>query len=522
MRNCILKTSILIIALLLAMPVIAFGADQSGSLYAPGKVLVKFKSLPSARALKDFALSHNLVKDKRIPRIDVFRFSISNAENVPDAVKKVAADRLVEFAEPDYIRYANYLPNDPLYSQQWDMTRVELPLFWDVQKGVQSVIVAVTDTGIDLDHPDLVNQLWQNPGEIPGNNIDDDHNGYRDDYNGYDFAGDGVFPLEGAEDPIPDDTYVGHGTHVSGTIAAQQDNSIGISGEAPGVKIMAVRVLGGILGAGFSSDIAEGVIYATDNGASVINMSLGGTMKTMTEYNSLKYAWDNNVFIAAAAGNEGDTGNPIGYPAAYCFTTSVGATDSLDNIASFSTHNVFVEVSGPGVEILSTVPGGVYESSGWSGTSMATPHVAGLAALLYSQYPGIANWQVRSMLQSGVIDRGAAGWDAFYGYGRVDCSTLLAVPLPSANTLQILSPPQGSTFPSGSLVALLWTKVAGAASYKVHAWIPGGGYKVITTTTPYYTVPPSQRLAAGSYTIKVEAYDGVGGLITYGVVGFNK
>ncbi len=520
MKSLLRKVSITVLAIFLMLPIAAQAADSS-DLYAPGKVLVKFKSLPSGNELKNFATSHRLLVDKQIPRIDVFRFAISDGQKVPDVVKRIAADRRVEFAEPDYIRYATYTPSDPLFSQQWDMTKIGLPLFWDVELGDPTIIVAVLDTGVDLDHPDLVNQLWQNPGEIPGNGDDDDLNGYDDDYNGYDFAGDGPLPGQGAEDPIPDDTYVGHGTHVSGTIAAEQDNGIGISGEAPGVKIMAVRVLGGILGAGYSSDISDGVIYAADNGASVINMSLGGTAKSATEYNALKYAWDNNVFIAAAAGNEGDSGNPISYPAAYVFTMSVGATDSNDVIAMFSTHNIFLEISAPGVNILSTVPPGVYED-GWSGTSMATPHVAGLAALLYSANANIANWQVRAMLQAGVIDRAAAGWDAFHGYGRADSSELLAEPVPSTSVLQILTPPAGVKFPSGSVVSLLWSKVAGAVNYRITATIPGGGNKIIMTSVPYYTVPPSQAMPVGNYLVKVEALDGSNAVISSDTVTFSK
>jgi subtilisin family serine protease len=402
------------------------------------------------------------------------------------------------------------------------MTLMGLPFYWDVEKGDPNVIVAVLDTGIDLDHPDLVNQLWQNAGEIPGNGVDDDANGYTDDLNGYDFAGDGWFPRPGAEDPVPEDLYVGHGTHVSGTIAAQQDNDEGISGEAPGVKIMAVRALGGILGAGYSSDIAESIIYAADNGAKVINMSLGGTAKSLTEYSALQYAWDHNVFIAAAAGNDGDSGNSLNYPAAYVFAMSVGATDSADNIAPFSTHNEFVEVSAPGVEILSTVPGGAYESAIWSGTSMATPHAAGLAGLLYSQYPDLKNWQARRMLQGGAIDRGASGWDEFFGFGRADCESLLETTVPSQDVLKIITPPEGVTFRSDALVSGLWNPVSGAVIYRVTITLPNGDVKVRNVTTPYVTASPYVSLPTGDYSVTVEAQDESGAVIASDSVSFSR
>jgi thermitase len=515
------RIGIVLFALLLTLPMMAFGADDGASSYHVSRVLVKFKQVPSQDEVRSFALSHRLRFERAIPEIDVFCFHISRGERVAKAVRRLARDGRVEFAEPDYIRFATYTPNDPMFSSQWDMTRIGLPTYWDLELGDPSVVVAVLDTGIDLDHPDLINQLWVNSDETPGDNDDDDGNGYNDDYNGYDFAGDGWFPSEGAEDPIPDDTYVGHGTHVSGTIAAEQDNEIGISGEAPGVKLMAVRVLGGKLGAGFSSDIAEGITYATDNGASVINMSLGGTAKSLTEYNALKYAWDNNVFIAAAAGNSGDSGNPIEYPAAYVFSMSVGAIDSAGNIATFSSHNEFLEVAAPGVNILSTVPGGLYEG-GWSGTSMATPHVAGLAALLYSTYTGIENWQVRSILQKGIIDRGAAGWDEYFGYGRVDCPQILATTLPSDNVLDILTPPNGIKFRTESLAAFLWNPVAGAASYRITATLPTGGTYVIDTNVPYYTVHPSQKMPAGTYSVTVQARNASGGVIASDTVSFRR
>jgi len=168
-----------------------------------------------------------------IPRIAVHSFSISDGQSVGKIVEKLSADPRVGFAEPDFIRYPTYVPNDPLFASQWDMTLMGLPQYWNFIIGNPTIVTAVLDTGIELMHPDLTNQLWHNPGEVFGNGIDDDGNGYVDDVWGYDFAGDGLFPSPGAEDPIPNDDYVGHGTHVSGTIAAEQDNSEGISGEAP-------------------------------------------------------------------------------------------------------------------------------------------------------------------------------------------------------------------------------------------------------------------------------------------------
>ncbi len=509
-------------ALLLLLTGHALGAGEFGDMHDANRVLVKFKKFPSQRRLRNFAISHNLQLDRTIPRIGVFRFRIPEGQKARTVVKRLIANDLIEFAEPDRLRFAAYEPNDPMFPSQWDMALMNMPACWDLEKGQPDVVIAVLDTGIDLDHPDLVDQLWVNPGEIPGNGIDDDGNGYVDDINGYDFAGDGLLPLPAAEDPIPDDIYVGHGSHVSGTIAAEQDNSEGITGIAPGAKLMAVRVLGGRVGIGYTSDLAEGIVYATDNGANVINLSLGGTDRSLTEYNALKYAWNHNVFIAAASGNEAQYGNPIVYPAGYVFAMSVAATNSSDNVATFSTHNEFVEVSAPGVNILSTVLGGFYESVGWSGTSMATPHVAGLAALLYSTYSGIQNWQVRWMLQAGNIDLAPAGWDEFSGFGRADCEQLLAVPPPPTDVLKIISPPEGIQFTFDALIALLWNPVEGASSYRIRATPPGGGTMTLVTTDTYYTRHPLRPLASGNYDVTVEALDAGGAVISSDTVSFSK
>lgn len=132
---------------------------------------------------------------------------------------------VIDFAEPDYRRSARLIPNDTLFANQWDLNQIGMQAIWDIEVGPPNIVTAVIDTGIDIDHPDLASQLWVNPGEIAGNNVDDDNNGYVDDVIGYDFTGDGLFPLPGKEDPNPDDALVGHGSHVSGTIAAKQNNN---------------------------------------------------------------------------------------------------------------------------------------------------------------------------------------------------------------------------------------------------------------------------------------------------------
>ena len=492
--------------------------------YHPSRVLIKFKRPPSDQLLAKIRSKHQLELMKIIRKLDVYKMEVRHPVGIPELASRIAKEKLVEYAEPDYIRYAAYTPNDPGFSQQWGLLKVGVSDYWDVQMGSPDVVVAVLDTGMDLDHPDLVSQLWVNAGEVPGNEVDDDGNGYVDDIYGYDFRGDGLMfvPLD-AEDPVPEDDH-GHGTHVSGRVAAATDNNVGVAGMAPNVKIMVVRVLGGLLGSGYISDIAEGALYAVDNGASVINMSLGGTRPSLTEYNAYRAAHDAGVLIAAAAGNSGDMGNPIEYPGGYAFTVAVGASDPCDEIAGFSTYGFQVEVSAPGVETLSTILGGGYEASGWSGTSMSTPHVAGLAALLFSEMPALSDWQVRLMIREGVVDAGIPGWDQYHGFGRIDCPTLLGVSVPSTSELHLINPVEGSVVPRTAVLTFLWSPVDGAASYTLTLNVPNKPPKDFSLSETVFTVPPRiwRNLPVGSYTWEVQALDPIGAVIAQDSSSFSK
>ncbi|MDA0577144.1 MAG: S8 family peptidase [Verrucomicrobia bacterium] len=485
---------------------------QAGITHAPGVVIIKFRSGADSVLVNRVMVRHGLKVQRAIARINVLRCQIPAGQHEELTARLLASYPIVDFAEPDYIRHASFTPTDPGYNAQWDMHKIRMPQAWDITRGAASVVVAVVDTGIDLDHPDLVNNLWRNPGEIAGNNIDDDSNGYIDDTVGWDFAGDGIFPLPAAQDNVPDD-IADHGTHVSGTVAASQNNGIGITGVAPLCKIMPVRVLGGLLGTGYSSDIIEGIIYAVDNGAKVINMSLGGTSKSLGEYNAVKYAWDHNVFVAAAAGNAGNRDNPIEYPAGYPFTMGVGATGPTDGIAAFSSHNCFVEVSAPGVNILSTIPDNTFEQLDWSGTSMASPHVAGLAALLYARHPGIAVWEVRAMIQSGAVELGSPNWDRYYGFGRMDAATTLSLARPNTAVLRLLTPAPRSILSADTIVSFLWSPVSGAASYRLNAKLPNGQNRSFPVSGTYAFVHPNTFVPSGVYTISVDALNGDGSVI---------
>lgn len=276
-------------------------------------------------------------------------------------------------------------------ANDWYVNRVGATEAWADGYTGEGVVVAVIDTGVDLDHPDLVTNLWVNADEIPGNGIDDDGNGFVDDVRGWDFAN---------GDNDPDDTN-GHGTHVAGTVAALA-NGQGATGVAPGATVMPVQVLGDS-GGGSSFSVASGIRYAADNGADIINLSLGGGFSNAIR-SAVAYASSLGVFVVAAAGNESAAvpSFPARYSADFGQVLSVGAHSSVDRIAGFSNavgNSGAVQVDAPGVGVFSTYVGGGYRSL--SGTSMASPNVAGVAALTLSANPNLTPSQLRSLIVDG-------------------------------------------------------------------------------------------------------------------------
>ncbi|MBB2942727.1 type VII secretion-associated serine protease mycosin [Actinoplanes lutulentus] len=284
--------------------------------------------------------------------------------------------------------------SDPYRKQQWGLTKIKAPTAWATSTGA-GVTVAVIDTGVDAAHPDLAGKVLA----------------------GYDV-------LNGKAGGTTDAN--GHGTHVAGIIGAVTGNGVGVSGVAPDAKILPVRVFGAN-GAGYMSDVVEGIVWATDHGANVINMSLGSTTKLSALSDAVAYARGKGVTVVAAAGNEREDGSPISYPAADTGVIAVAATDSADRYGSYSNAGSYVDVAAPGSNIVSTYPtaltGGEYAAM--SGTSMAAPQVAAVAALLEAYQPALNPSQIEKILEASAVDLGAAGFDYNYGNGRVDAVAAL-------------------------------------------------------------------------------------------------
>ena len=295
--------------------------------------------------------------------------------------------------EANIVFKTSQTPDDTEFAQLYGMTKINAQSAWDLSTGSSSVKVGVVDTGIDYLHPDLSANVAINGSEVPGDGVDNDGNGYIDDYYGYNFS-------SSTNDPFDDND---HGTHVSGTIGAQGNNSLGVTGVNWSVSIVAAKALNSN-GEGTLDAIASGIDYAVSRGVSVINLSIGASEGPRILRRSIINAKISDVLIAAAAGNESENNDKVfSFPANYDLSNviSVAATTSLDELASFSNHGIHtVSLAAPGSNILSTLPNNTYDY--FSGTSMATPHVAGLAALIKSYKSLLSASDIKNVLLNSV------------------------------------------------------------------------------------------------------------------------
>lgn len=382
--------------------------------YREGELIVGFNKKINSNYIKNLTKKHNNKISDKIAKLNVYLVKVKG--DVKKEAKKYLKDKGVKFAEPNYNAKALAIPNDSLFDQQWSLQKILAPPAWDIERGESNpVIIAIADTGVSKNHPDVNDKL------VPG----------------YDFIN---------NDSDADDDE-GHGTHVAGIATAETNNSEGVAGISWGAKIMPVKVLDST-GGGTYLTVAKGIIYAADNGAKVINLSLGGSGYSQTEKDAVDYAYNKGCTIIAAAGNSND--NTYYYPASLENVISVAATDSQDKRALFSTYNNKVDIAAPGVGILSSTLNGKYES--WSGTSMATPHVAGLAALIISKNPDYVPSQVEQVMKNTADDVNSdtyPGYDIYLGEGRINLSKALGgdsdcpPPEPTIPSVVIKNPTNG-------------------------------------------------------------------------------
>ena len=354
----------------------------------PGEVIVGFKGAITGSAAQESLITRHggEILDKE-PALNCV---LVRAKDVHTFIRNIMREEMVDYAEPNYIVRTTYTPNDPYYSHQWGLPAIKADKAWDIEKGNKSVKIAIVDTGIDYTHEDIASNY------VSG---------------GYDW-------VNGDTDPWDDN---GHGTHCAGIAAAVIDNGKGIAGVAQ-VSIMAEKVLDRY---GYGSDwnVARGIVHATQSGANVISMSLGSSSFSRILQKACLYAWRKGCILVAAAGNDGV--RRIDYPARFKTVICVGSIDRSNSRSSFSNYGPQMELVAPGEHILSTYPGNMYVYK--SGTSMATPHVAGVAALVWSHNPTLRNRDVRIILARTADDLGTLGWDEEYGFGRVDAEEAVNV-----------------------------------------------------------------------------------------------
>ncbi len=361
--------------------------DPKGrSLYKPGELLLKAKKdvLPADIHRLHTALGSRVLET--IKSLQLQKIVLTKGMDEDVAATLYMQSGLFDVAEKHALRYKNNVPNDPLLNDQWGMTRIQAPAAWDITTGNNEVVVAVIDTGVDYNHPDLADNIWINAVEYNGTDgVDDDGNGKVDDVHGWDFAGDGV-----TEDNDPM-AYDSHGTHVAGIIAARGNNNLGVTGVCWNLKIMPVKIQADGATSMDTFDIIKGMEYAMDNGARVINCSYGGAAFVYSERELLlQLGAQKGMLAVCAAGNDGNNndGDDKNYPASYDLDNilAVAASNQSDQLSYYSNYgNETVDLMAPGDYIKSTVLDNTYNIM--SGTSMATPHVTGIAGLLLSINP---------------------------------------------------------------------------------------------------------------------------------------
>jgi subtilisin family serine protease len=446
-----------------------------------------------------------------ISRTYVLEFGSLSTEEKARTLQRLKADPDVEFAEPEHTFSTKQLPNDPFlstsgtwgqpYADLWGLASIGAPAAWDTAQG-DGIVVAVIDTGVDYNHPDLVTNIWTNVNEIDGNFIDDDSNGFVDDVRGWNF----VFNNNDVID------HNGHGTHVAGTIAALGDNGLGVIGVAWHAHIMAVKGLDDN-GFGFDSSLAPAIIYAASNGADVINASWGtqGTSQSIEE--AIQFATGLGTVLVAAAGNSSQDAMNF-FPASSPEAITVASHDPFGNFSFFSNFGSKIDVTAPGEDILSLQAANTFQGqpvidgyTRMSGTSMAAPHVSGVAALILSGNPTYSPEQVRQIIH---ISNTSVPFDSRFGSGKLNAAT--AVTIVNPLDAKITGVQFGAT-PIDPITILGSAQGTGFASYQLEY---GVGTQPFFFTPFFSSVTPASgalgeldpsSLFDGVYTIRLTAFN---------------
>lgn len=416
-----------------------------GVAFSPREVIVKLNSSRAALDLQMIPALNSWLSEYGISKITPVTsksanqfYVIETDQEIPLAEIESKRDSFsqIEYIQPNYLNEQHGTVNDPLFNQQRHKL-CEIAEAWVYTTGDEDIIIAVVDSGILYDHPDLMNVIFKNENEVPNSGVDDDNNGYIDDYRGWDFTDAptlhnialGDYTVR--DNDASDENF--HGTHVSGIIGAEVNNGIGIAGVLWNVRILPVRAgFRTASGGGYlqDDDVSAAIIYATDMGANIINMSWGSPQYSPIIADACQYAYDRGVILVASAGN--DPGPFISYPAKLSTVISVGSINEFKTISSFSSYGPELDIVAPGSDILSTysMEGDNTGYTQMSGTSMSSPYAAGIIGLLLAQRPGITFEEVKALLYSTAehlpLNSIETGFNEKYGYGLINAYNLLS------------------------------------------------------------------------------------------------
>ncbi|MGB8951311.1 MAG: S8 family peptidase [Candidatus Aminicenantales bacterium] len=386
--------------------------------YVSGQILVKFKPTLKGKNIEFILSAYHTKKIQKIPVLDVYQLQIPEWMTVEETVNAFNQSPTVEYAQPNYIYQLHKTPNDPLFPEQYALYNsgqqigsipgspqgtpsadIKATAAWEETLGSEEIVIAIIDSGVSLDHSDLKNKIFSHGRDFINNDYD-----ASDDY--------------------------WHGTLVAGIAAAETDNKIGIAGVAWNCKILPVKVFNNTGEGGTSDIISQGIIWAADNDADVLNLSFGSSGYDQVLLNAIKYAYDKDIVIVASAGNENTA---VSYPAAFdSYCLAVAATDYNDLRCGFSNYGTQIDVAAPGEMIYSTVPPQLDPTRSpyayGIGTSFSAPHVAGLAALIKSIKPWLKPSEIMDIIRYSADDTNASlykGKDYYIGYGRINMEKAL-------------------------------------------------------------------------------------------------
>ncbi|MBL8315826.1 MAG: S8 family serine peptidase [Rubrivivax sp.] len=474
------------IAAALAVGLAAWGAAQAAPPveWAKGRVIVQVRPGLSDAELEKVLKPHGGAA-KRLGQSTLFVITLPPTQSEVAVAALLAHNPHFKFAELDYRVAPNMAANDPYAGSAWHLSKIGAPTAWDVSVG-SGVTVAVLDSGVDPTHPDLSTRL------VPGWNFYDNNSNTSDVY--------------------------GHGTQVAGGVAATINNSIGVASVAGQASIMPIRVTD-TSGAGYTSMIANGLTYAADRGVRVANISFANQPSRSAVVSAAQYMKDKGGLVFVAAGNSG-----ISEP--FTPTTSmipVSATDGNDVKASWSSYGSYVALSAPGVGIYTTTRGGGYTAA--SGTSIATPVAAGVAALTMAARPSLKNTEVESILFSSATDLGTAGRDTYYGHGRVDAGRSVSAALSFVSTADTQAPTVAIAAPLGSATVSGTTTVDVTAADNVGVsrvdLLVNGAKFATDTSAPFGFSWNTTGVANGMASLVAVAYDAAGNSTSSTTVSIN-